>query len=75
MAQLLANLGTSFPVDRRVFHPFDPNALDLDGAWKMKVTLRLAPASGEAAAHQDPGVTAAAREAVRDTCPPRGGPP
>jgi beta-galactosidase len=30
VAQLLANLGASFPVDSRIFHPLDTLALDLD---------------------------------------------
>ncbi len=41
VAQLLANLGASFPVDSRLFHPLDAVALDLDGAWQMQVTVRL----------------------------------
>jgi beta-galactosidase len=66
VAQLLANLGASFPADRRIFHPVDRWALDLDGEWQMKVTLRLAPARSEAAAHLDPGVSAAAQQLVRE---------
>lgn len=72
VAQLLANLGARFPADLRVFHPLDPTVLDLNGRWQMKVTLRLPQAAGEAAAHSDPGVTAAAREAVGEDVPADG---
>jgi beta-galactosidase len=64
VAQLLANLGASFPVDSRIFHPLDTWDLNLDGAWQMKVTLKLIPAVSEATAPPDPGVTPAAQELV-----------
>ena len=44
VAQLLANLGASFAVDSRIFHPLDTWALNLDGAWQMQVTRKLTPA-------------------------------
>jgi len=37
VAQLLANLGASFPVDRRVFQPLDTRALNPDGVAQGKV--------------------------------------
>ncbi len=37
VAQLLANLGASFLVDSRVFHPLDTRALKPDGVSQMKV--------------------------------------
>jgi beta-galactosidase len=67
VAQLLANLGASFLVDSRVFHPRDTMALELDGTWQMKVTLRLPPAASDATAHPDPGVTPAARKLVGES--------
>ena len=72
VAQLLANLGASFPVDSRIFHPLDTMALNLDGVWQTKVTLRLAPAQSDATAHPDPGVTAAAQELVGESVPAEG---
>ncbi len=33
VAQILANLAASFPVDRRIFHPLDAMELKLDGAY------------------------------------------
>jgi beta-galactosidase len=37
VAQLLANLGASFPVDSRVFHPLDTKALKPNGVSQTKV--------------------------------------
>lgn len=67
VAQVLANLGTHFVVDNQVFHPLDTTALNLDGAWRMKVTLRLPTAASDATAHSDPGVTPAAQKLVEET--------
>jgi beta-galactosidase len=64
VAQLLSNLGASFPVDSRVFHPLDTWSLNLDGQWMMKPTLKLPPAASGTAAHSDPGVTPEARAMV-----------
>jgi len=72
VAQLLANLGASFPVDRRIFHPRDLWTADLDGAWQVKVTVTLPAAGGEAAAHADPGITPAARALVGRDVPVEG---
>jgi beta-galactosidase len=72
VAQLLANLGASFPADHRFFHPVDHSAVDLDGEWQMRVTLQLAPAQSEAGALQDPGITAAARALVKASVPAEG---
>ncbi len=72
VAQLLANLGATFPVDSRIFHPCDTWKLDLDGAWQMKVRLKLPPASTQAAAHAGPGVTPAAQALVGDNAPAHG---
>ena len=69
VAQLLANLGASFLVDSRIFHPLDTLALDLDGVWQMKVTLRLPPAPSDATGHPDPGVTPAAAKLVDEAVP------
>ena len=66
VAQLLANLGASFAVDNRVFHPLDTWTLNLDGAWQMKVTLKLAPAASEASAYSDPGVTPDAQKLLAE---------
>ncbi|MBU6401095.1 MAG: alpha-L-fucosidase, partial [Verrucomicrobia bacterium] len=67
VAQLLANLGASFAVDSRVFHPLDTWSLDLDGAWQMQVTCKLTPAPAESAAPADPGVTPAAQKLLEQT--------
>lgn len=64
VAQLLANLGASFPVDSRIFHPLDTWSLNLDGPWKMKPTLKLTRAASDATAYSDPGVTSSARTSV-----------
>jgi beta-galactosidase len=64
VAQLLANLGASFAVDRRVFHPRNLWTADLDGAWQMKVTVTLPPAGSEATAHADPGISPTAQALV-----------
>jgi hypothetical protein len=69
---LLANLGASFPADRRIFHPAQRLAIGLDGEWQMKVTLPLAPSRSEPEAHTDPGVTAAAQELVGANVPADG---
>lgn len=67
VAQLLANLGASFPADSRVFHPLNTWSLNLDGAWQMQITRTLAPAASEAAAHSDPGLSAEAQALVEAT--------
>jgi beta-galactosidase len=67
VAQLLANLGASFPVDNRIFHPLDTWAMNLDGAWQMQVTLTLPRAASEAAAHTDPGVSSAAKKLIEQS--------
>jgi beta-galactosidase len=72
VAQLLSNLGASFQVDSRIFHPLDTTVLNLDGEWQMKVTLTLPPAASDATAHPDPGVTPAAQKLVGETAPPDG---
>src|SRR5262249_30609233 len=72
VAQLLANLGASFPADRRIFHPAERLAIGLDGEWPMKVTLRLAPAQSEPEADSDRRVTAAAQELVGVNLPADG---
>lgn len=72
VAQLLANLGASFAVDSRIFHPLDTWSLNLDGSWQMKPTLRLAPAVGDATAYPDRGITPAARALVGPTAPSEG---
>jgi len=64
VAQLLADLGASFAVDSRIFHPLDTWELNLNGEWQMKPTLKLPVPASEAAAPADPGVTPAAHEAV-----------
>lgn len=69
VAQLLANLGASFPADSRIFHPLDPWTLSLDGTWQMQVTRKLAPAATVATAMADPGVTAEARRLLASMVP------
>lgn len=69
VAQLLANLGASFPVDGRIFRPLDTWSVNLDGAWQMKVTRKLAPAPSEAEAYADRGITPAAQALVADVSP------
>jgi beta-galactosidase len=64
VAQLLANLGASFPADRRIFHPKDLWAVNLEGPWQMKVTNTLPVAGDEPAAHSDPGISTAAQALV-----------
>lgn len=72
VAQLLANLGAGFPVDTRIFHPLDTWSLSLDGMWRMKVTLRLAPAASDSKAYVDRGVTPAAQALVGEVVPSEG---
>ena len=64
VAQLLANLGASFAVDDRIFHPLDTWALNLDGSWQMQSTLTLKSADSESSAYADPGVSQAAHDAL-----------
>jgi hypothetical protein len=73
VAQLLANLGASFPVDSRIFHPLDIWFLNLEGTWQMKVTLNLTPATSSARAYSDPGVTPAAQALVGKNAAPAEG--
>jgi len=70
--RLLANLGASFPVDSRIFNPLHTWALNLDGEWQMKATLKSAPAASEATAHPDPGITPAAQALVGKSVPAGG---
>ncbi|HWH69151.1 MAG TPA: hypothetical protein VNT26_07185, partial [Candidatus Sulfotelmatobacter sp.] len=72
VAQLLANLGASFAVDSRIFHPLDTWALNLDGEWQMQPTLKLASAANEASACSDPGVTPVAQKLLGQTAPAEG---
>ncbi|UCD51967.1 MAG: hypothetical protein JSW27_04880, partial [Phycisphaerales bacterium] len=72
VAQLLANLGASFPADRRIFHPLDLWAADLEGSWQMKVTVSLPAASSEATAQADPGISSAAQALVGHDVPAEG---
>lgn len=72
VAQLLADLGASFPVDRRIFRPMDLWTVDLDGAWQMEVTVTLPHASSDATAHSDPGITPAAQALVGQNVPAEG---
>jgi len=72
VAQLLANLGASFPADRRIFHPMDLWIVDLNGSWQMKVTVTLPPAGSEAMSHSDPGITPAAQALVGQNVPSEG---
>jgi beta-galactosidase len=72
VAQLLANLGASFPVDSRIFHPLDTWFLNLEGTWQMKVTLKLPPTTSSTRAYSDPGVTSAAQALVENAAPAEG---
>ncbi|HET6383015.1 MAG TPA: beta-galactosidase [Armatimonadota bacterium] len=72
VAQLLANLGATFRVDGRVFHPLDTTIVNLDGAWQMKVTDQLPAASSDTTAYSDPGITLLAKQLVRKTAPAAG---
>ena len=72
VAQLLANLGASFAVDGRIFHPLDTWALNLDGTWQMQITRTLTPAASEAAAPADPGITPEAQQMVAKAVPANG---
>jgi len=47
-------------------------AVDLDGAWQMKVTVTLPHASSDATAHSDPGITPAAQALVGQNVPAEG---
>ncbi len=69
VAQILANLGATFPGDLRVFHPADPTVFDLEGAWQVQGTLALPAAASDAGAHPDPGISTAARGLVGETAP------
>jgi beta-galactosidase len=69
VAQLLANLGATFAVDSRIFHPLDTWSLNLDGEWKMKPTASLTAATNEDSASADPGVSASAQAALGEAKP------
>lgn len=72
VAQLLANLGATFAVDRRIFHPLDAWNVNLNGDWQMQVTRKLSPAATEAAAQPDPGISATAKALVSLKAPTDG---
>jgi beta-galactosidase len=72
VAQLLANLGASFPVDSRIFQPLDTWSLNLAGTWQMTVTLKLARAANRATVYSDPGISPAARGLLGKTSPTDG---
>jgi beta-galactosidase len=72
VAQLLANLGATFHVDSRVFHPLDTWTLNLDGPWQMQATLKLTPATKENVAFTDPGVTPEAEKLIGENVPAEG---
>jgi beta-galactosidase len=72
VAQLLANLGASFLTDSQSFHPLDTTFINLDGEWKMKVTLSLPPSKSDATAYADPGITPAAQKLVGEIAPDEG---
>lgn len=65
VAQILANMGATFALDRRIFTPIDPrkDTLSLAGEWKAKmfVKLPLAPAENKPA---DPGISPEAEAAL-----------
>jgi beta-galactosidase len=67
VAQLLSNLGATFPVDSRIFHPLDTWTVNLDGTWLMQATQQLKPAASENAPLPDLGITPAAQELVGRT--------
>ncbi len=67
VAQLLANLGASFAVDRRIFHPLDTWVVNLAGKWQMQVASKLPRATSEAMAPADPGMSAQGRRLVEQT--------
>lgn len=72
VAQLLANLGASFEVDSRIFHPLDPWSLNLDGTWQMQITSELPPAASEDDAARDSGVTPKAQALLQEIVPAEG---
>jgi beta-galactosidase len=66
LCQLLANLGGSFQMDSRVFHPRKPvenvePQVTLAGPWQARLTLRRAAAATPDEASADPGMGAEAR--------------
>ena len=67
VAQLLANLGASFAVDSRFFHPLDTWVLNLDGEWQMKPTLKLAAASSDSSPCADPGISPEVQKLLGET--------
>lgn len=71
VAQVLANLGASFPVDARIFHPLVWTANLNDGPWEMKVTRRLPPLAG-GQLRADPGVSPTAQALIAPTAPAAG---
>ena len=67
VAQLLSDLGATFPVDSRIFHPLDTWTADLNGEWQMQVTLKLPAATNEISAYADPGITPTAAKLLHET--------
>lgn len=72
VAQLLANLGASFPVDSRIFHPLDTWSLNLNGTWQMKVTLNATSIASKNSGNSDTGISPAAQALVGKTAPSDG---
>ena len=66
LSQLLANLGGSFQIDRRVFHPETPIQIrepqvTLAGPWQARLTLHRPTAATTEEAAVDPGVSSEAK--------------
>lgn len=62
LAQVLANQGAEFAADARVLAP-QTQRISIAGPWKVKVTAPL-PNTGWEKPHADPGISAAAQQAV-----------
>lgn len=71
VAQLLANLGASFAVDERIFHPLDTWSSNLDGTWQMRVT-KAPQGANESGSPADPGMSELARKLVAEAAPSDG---
>ncbi|MBC7327638.1 carbohydrate binding domain-containing protein [bacterium] len=71
ISQILANLGASFKSDSLIFQPM-PREISLAGKWKVKMTVKLPPATSADQIHPDPGMSEEAKILVGKNPPEEG---
>ena len=71
LAQIIANLGGTFAMDRRVFHPMTDaeRRLSLAGTWQAALVTKLEPSPSIDKPHPDPGMSELAKGLLAGTTP------